>query len=371
MIRTRLHRVAHVARTRRRSRALLGVLLAACAPAADEEAGDAAVPAVVGARTAVAATRPFTEQIGAIGTVVGRVGHVASLGVAAPGRIVRVLVAPGARVVRGQLLVALDASIAAATLASARAGVESARRNADRTARLVAEGIAPRREAEQATAELARATADLVTARRQTELAAVRAPIDGVVTRMTALLGATADPSQPLVEIADPSALDVVLTTTADDAGRVRNGADVALGAGEARGGSGDTAAADALGTGRVVDVGAAVDTATRTVAVRVRVGATRRPLRLGETVFGRIATATRPAVVVPAEALVPDGDGFRVFVVDRQGIAHARTVDVGGRADTVAAIRSGLAAGERVVTYGAFGVQDSARVVPLARTAP
>ena len=61
-----------------------------------------------------------------------------------------------------------------------------------------------------------------------------------------------------------------------------------------------------------------------------------------------------------------PEGDAFNVFVVDQNGIAHAREVTVGARSKSGAQILEGLKAGERIVTYGAYGVQDSARVVPL-----
>ena len=55
-----------------------------------------------------------------------------------------------------------------------------------------------------------------------------------------------------------------------------------------------------------------------------------RRALRIGETVHGEVAVATQPdAVVVPVEALVPEGDGFKVFVVDAEGIAHGKSADL------------------------------------------
>lgn len=336
----------------------LVLFTAACRGERDEAAADEAVPAVVGARTALVARQPFSETIGAIGTVVARAGHVASLGAPAPGRVSRVLVATGQRVSAGQTLVELDPSLFVAAQQSAAASVTVAEQNAARTQRLVAEGISPRKDAEQAAADLAKARADLVAARRQAQLATLRAPIAGVVTRLTATLGGIADPAQPLVEIADPSALDILLGATPSDAGRIHPGATVALRAGQG-------ASGEALGTGTVVDVGAAIDSATRSVAVRVRVPAARRVLRIGETVFGQIAVAMRSdAVVVPVEALVPEGDGFKVFVVDAESVAHATTVTVGARSDSLAEITAGLTAGQRVVTYGAYGVQDSAKVV-------
>lgn len=313
---------------------------------------------VVAARTEVVQAQPFTESLGAIGSVVPRAGHVASLGAPAQARISKVLVAFGEHVRAGQTLVQLEPTTFSASVQSSEAALTAAERNHERLQRLEREGIAPRKDVEQAAAELAKARADAVTSRRAAQLATIRSPIGGVVTRMNAALGAMADPAQPLVEIADPSAVDVVFNTTPGEAARVRAGASVALSASESAG-------AEVIGSGTVVDVGGTVDSASRSVAVRVRVLSPRRPLRIGENVFGRIAIATRAnAVVVPIEALVPEGEGFKVFVVDSSGLAQSREVRVGGRTEKVAEIVEGLSAGERVVTYGAYGMDDSVKVV-------
>ena len=82
---------------------------------------------------------------------------------------------------------------------------------------------------------------------------------------------------------------------------------------------------------------------------------------------FGQIAVSTQQsAVTVPVEALVPEGDGLKVFVVDAKGVAHARPVTVGGKTSKLAMITNGLSAGERVVTYGAYGVEDGASVMEV-----
>jgi len=101
-----------------------------------------------------------------------------------------------------------------------------------------------------------------------------------------------------------------------------------------------------------------------------VTVTTPRRALRLGESVFGEIAVEMHPnAVVVPAEALVPEEDGYKVFVVDARGTAIGRDVEIGGRTATKVEITKGLSGGETVVTKGAFGLEDSAtvgRAVPV-----
>lgn len=348
-------------RPMRPSRLVLLVVSLACSRQGDDPAaGEAARQAVVGVRTVVVGTQPFSETVGAIGSVAARPGHVAELSAPAATRVSRVYVTTGARVRAGQPLVELEQGAFRAAAGSAAAALSAAQLAYARAERLAGEGIVPRKDVEQAAAALARARADAAAARRDAELSVLRAPIAGVVTSMTATLGASVDASRPLVEVTDPSALDVLLNVSPAEAARVRPGASVALGAGQSSSG-------EPLGEGTVASVGAEIDTVTRGVTVRVLAPAARRTLRVGETVYGRIAVATRPAAItVPLEALVPEGDGFKVFVVDSAGVAHARPVKVGGRTDRAAEITDGLAAGERVVTYGAYGVDDSAKVVQV-----
>jgi RND family efflux transporter MFP subunit len=328
-----------------------------CKTAADTAA--AGKPSVA-AQTVTVVRQPFTETLGAIGSVSARAGHSASLSAPAPGRIANVLVTTGKAVSAGQIVIEMDQAPFVAAAQSAEAALTAAQHAYDRQSRLADGGIVPRKDAELAAAELAKALADAVAARRVAELSTLRSPINGVVTRLTAMLGASADPSQVLIEIADPTALDVLFSVTPTDAGRIHPGARVTLSAGQ-------DAAGEALGIGAVVDVAGTVDSMTRSVAVRAQAPTTRRPMRIGETVFGLIAVSFKAAaIVIPIEALVPNGEGFKVFVVDATGMAHEREVTVGGKTDKVAEITDGLSAGERIATVGAYGLEDSVKVVPL-----
>jgi len=337
---------------------LLGLALAAACGGKEGDAAPGKTQAVVGASVETVEAARFTESVDAVGAVVPRMGHVASLAAPAPTRVSNVFVAVGARVAKGDPLVEFEQATFDAASKSADATLSASQKAAERAQRLADAGVLPRKEAESAASELAQAQLNAVNARRARELSTLRAPIAGVVTRMSAVLGASADASQAVVEVADPAALDVVLTLSPADAARVRAGQGVAL-----------HAASDAAGKpvagGRVADVAAAVDTSSRGVTVRVEVTSGNAALRIGQSLFGRIAVGEHAnAVVVPLEALVPDGEGFKVFVVDSAGIAHSRSVKLGGRADSGAWVREGLKAGERVVTKGAYGVDDSAKVV-------
>ena len=333
--------------------------------AASDAAQASDAPAGVQAGTAVATVQAFPQLVSAIGTVTPRPGRFAELAAPAPTRVARIFVAPGQRVAEGDSLIEFERAPFDAAARSAETALENAQRAYARAVRLVQAGILPQKDADQAAADLAQAQVAAVTARRAQQLATLRAPLGGVVTRMTAVLGATADQSQPLVEVADPAALDIVFKVSPAEAARIHAGDAVTLSTGEG-------ASGEALGQGAVMGVAATVDSISRAVAVRarlVRPSPTRSP-RIGEAVFGRIVTGVHPrAVTVPVEALVPGGgDAFQVFVVDSGGIAHARPVTVGARTESLAEILTGLAAGETVVTAGAYGIQDSAKIVRVAR---
>jgi RND family efflux transporter MFP subunit len=323
-----------------------------------KKTADAGEPApVVAAKTVKATIEPFTRTMSAIGVVVARPDHYAALSAPSPTRVTRVYIAAGQRVVAGQPLVEFDQAPFNSAATAAQAALTAAERNYERAQRLATEGILPRKDAEQAAADLAKARNDAVTARRAQQLSVLRSPVSGVVTKMTAVLGASADPAQVLVEVADPSSFDVVLSVSPAEAATVHQGSSVALS-------SGEKSAGDPLGTGIVASVGAALDSTSRSVAIRVTMTAPRRPLRMGESVSGEIAIERRAnAVLVPVEALVPDADGYKVYVVDRSGMAIGQTVKVGGRTETKAEILEGLKGGEAIVSQGAYAVEDSAKV--------
>ncbi len=347
-----------------RPRSLLLAALALTAAACPRGGEGGAARALVTVRTATAVRAPFAHVVGALGTVVPRAGRYAELSAPAPTRVARIFVAAGERVAAGAPLVEFERAPFEAAAKSAESALLSAQHAYDRAVRLTDAGVLARKDLDLATAELAQAQSAAVSARRTLELATLRAPIAGVVTRMTAVLGAPVEANQPVVAIADPTALDLLFGVSPADAAVIAPGAPVAVTAGEDSRG-------ERLGDGTVVDVGATVDSAARSVMLRARITRATRVVRIGETVFGRITTGVHAnAVLVPAAALVPEGEGYHVFVVDADHVAHARAVTVGDRGEDGVEILSGLTASEIVVTDGAYGVEDSAHVVPARDSA-
>jgi len=319
-------------------------------------------PAVGGVGTAVAALQPFEQVVTAIGIVTPRPAYFAELSAPAPTRVAYIFVAPGQRVAEGDSLIAFERAPFDAAARSAETALANSERAYARAVRLAQAGILPQKDSDQAAADLAQAQVAAINARRAQQLATLRAPLAGVITRMTAVLGASVDVSQPLVEVVDVAALDAVFDVSPTQAAQIHRGDSVRVTAGAAEGG-------EVVGQGSVSAVSAAVDSTSRAVAVRARISRPARPLRIGESVFGRLVTAVHArAVTVPVSALVPSGDRFQVFVVDSGGIAHTRAVTVGARSASLAEILEGLTAGETVVTTGAYGIEDGTKIVRAAR---
>jgi RND family efflux transporter MFP subunit len=325
-----------------------------CAKKADE--GEK-TQAVVSAQVAPVTAQHFTETVDAVGAVAARPGHIATMSAPSPTRVSKLYVSFGAHVKAGDPLVEFEQPAFDAAASGAEATLAAAEKAQARTQRLADAGVLPRKDAEAAAADLGAARLNAVNAKRARELSTLRSPIDGVVTRLNAVMGASADPTQVMVEVSDPSAVDAILVLSPADASRAKVGDIVELHAGAAASGA-------AIARGRVADISAAVDTSSRGVPARVEITSGAGAVRIGQTLFGRIAVAEHDKVVmVPTEALVPTGEGFKVFVVDEKGIAQSRPVRIGGRTDHGAWITDGLKPGENIVTQGAYGVDDSTKV--------
>jgi membrane fusion protein (multidrug efflux system) len=322
---------------------------------ADDEKADAEV-AEVQAETVTATIQPFAITIASLGTVEPRPGGFGRVSAPAATRVTRVLVGEGDHVRAGQALIELDATVFNAQAQQAEAMYAQAERALERQTRLQSEGIAPRKDVEAAAAELGTARAALVEARRIQALSVLRAPLSGIVAGVDVALSQPVDVNESLIEVVDPSRLEIMFHVSPEEAARITSGAAVALSTGAVTAGW--------IGSGVVRGVSAVLDSVTRSVEVRVAPTGQTRVMRAGENISGRITVGSHAhVVVIPVEALVPDDEGVHVFVVDAKGIAHETPIRVGERSETMVEVVAGVKGGERVVTDGAYGVSDGAHV--------
>lgn len=352
--------------------------------ASDEHGQDPAAPVAVTCQPARTAPASSTVTLrGVIGVPPDRDAVVAPQ---VAGRLSEVRVHEGDRVSRGDLLATVDDPAlepalreAEAARAAARANLDNANATLTRARRLLDQGIAPRRQVDDAQARQAGAEADYQAAQARAALARknhdrrrVTAPISGVAVRVLRRAGELVDgtPATPVVEIADPTVLELRADAAAEDLVRVREGSPVSI-------------ELDALPgrtlTGQVVFVSPAVDTATSLGVVRATI--TPPPAGSGQLKIGLAArmnidvAQSGTVVVVPAAAMRRGSDGREEVVVcaAAPGGGHAaevRPVEVAGRTGDVVEITRGVRAGERVVTTHLLGLEDGAAIQPAAGSA-
>src|SRR5690606_22813102 len=108
------------------------------------------------------------------------------------------------------------------------------------------------------------------------------------------------------------------------------------------------------------------IDLATRTLKLRAQSANKGSKFLPGMFVKIRfILEVTENALMVPAESVIPELSGYKVFVVGEGGKAEQRTVEIGTRTDTQVQVLSGLNEGDLVLTTGVMQVRQGMPIQP------
>ena len=334
------------------------LLLVGCGKNGDSEAagqadpGKTRVPVGLGQVT----RDSLVERLTLTGRLTPRPGGAALLTAPAAGVVRSLRVQIGDTVKRGEVVAELDVPELAADARQKEAAAAQADREAQRQQRLLNEGITSSRQAEEAAASAHQAAAGAAAARDLLARTRITSPISGVVQDVPVQRGERVDAGKPLVEIVAGDTLDLVASVPAPVLGRLRVGLP-ALVAQE-----GDTL----YTPGRLAAVSPGVDSLTNAGAAVVRIPNSPGHLHPGAGATAKVRLGVhRDVLVVPDSAIVLAGDSNVVFVVSPDSIAHQRAVIRGVRDDGRTEVQGELTAGDRVVTTGAFGLQDGMRVVP------
>lgn len=245
---------------------------------------------------------------------------------------------------RGALAQAQASS--AAHIASARASLEAAR----------AGGVQIAAKNEDAQAKMAAVRgkeADLQSAQVGESSSQIRSPLSGVVTNRLLNAGDMADPSTPIFEISDASALVLEAQIPAESGSSLRAGMRATLRA-ESALGQNFSAVVQSVGQ---------VDPQSGLLEVRVLVSNRGGALKIGALASCDIITSRRPlAVTVPKSAVITR-DGASVVMVAQGGTAHQKAVVTGVTNGDFLEIRRGLKPGERVIRLGQYELEDGAEI--------
>ena len=289
----------------------------------------------------------------------------------------------GARVSGGQSLFTIDPAPfrialqrAEAELAAAEARLDQARRNTARLKPLAEAKAASQKDYDDAAsaeriadADVRLAQARLAEARLNLEYTRVEAPIGGLTSRATQSEGTLV--SGPNVLLTTITQIDPIWVTfgiperehlairKAVDSGRLKlpggTGFDVKVRLS-------DDSEFERKGRLDFTDV--RVDPATGTTETRAELPNPGARLKPGQFVRVVLSGAVRPnAIVVPQRAVLEGPQGKFVYVVDAQGKAEVRPVEVGDWQGDDWIIHEGLKAGDKVIVDGVMKIGPGAPV--------
>ena len=294
-------------------------------------------------QTAESKSQMVTEEV--VSTVRAKVR--ATLEARLSGRIETMPVVLGEAVRKGQLIARLDAGEIAARLEQAEAVLEQAEREGKRVSALFTGQGATRAEYDSAQARQRVAKGAAAEAKAMMGYVEIVAPFDGLVTRKWVDRGDLAAPGKPLVDIEDPSALQMEADVPEAIAARIQRNARLKVGV--------DSVSSELEGV--VSEIAPVTDPVTRTFRIKLDLPPT-AGLMPGQ--FARLAVpiGERQSVRVPVTALVQRGQLEMVFSVTNQR-AQLHLVKAGQRVGGEIEILSGLNAGEVVVVSGADQLTD------------
>ncbi|QRM57489.1 efflux RND transporter periplasmic adaptor subunit [Sinorhizobium sp. BG8] len=341
---------------------ILPLALAGC----DSE-GEAAAPVKPRpVMSVVAASRPV-HDLRLAGVVEARIQ--ADLGFRVLGRIMRRDVNVGDSVTKGQVIASIDplalelaVKSGEADLSSAEAQLVNASVIEQRQRKLAAINSASQaalESAEQAnasaTAEVAKARANLDKARDQLGYAWLEAEFDGVVTGTSVEVGQVVSAGQTAITIARPDLRDVVVDVPEDEISGLTKGLPFTVML---------QLDPSIRTTGMVREIAPESDATTRTRRVKITLDSPPEAFRLGSVVSVVPATQGAPVISLPEAAILREGAKASVWIVDPDKKTVAKrsvTIEAGNGASI--AILSGLKEGDRVAVAGVNRLAEGQQV--------
>lgn len=323
-----------------------------------DSAGAAAAGIRLGPVVGVAAS-----GLSVTGSITYDANLVSHIGSRTSGRVLELRADLGDRVRSGQVLAVLESPEVGQVRSEeteAEALLEIAQENFNREKRLEEQGISSRKELLDAKADLRRAEAALRGSRERLRVLGaghgkggefgLTSPFAGAVIERHVTRGEMAAPEDQLFVVADLSRVWVLLDIFERDLRAVRVGQQVHVTT---------PAFPNRQFTGRIVYLGATLDSTTRTVQARVEVPNRDQALRPGMFATATIESGDSAATVaaIPKDA-VQTVEGREVVFVrgDHPGEFRERTVVTGPPIGAnLVEIRSGLAIGDSIVVAGAF----------------
>jgi len=234
--------------------------------------------------------------------------------------------------------------------ATAKAALDTAREHLR-----AQQSVGNQEQVRAAQGQLEAARGQYQSAEAQVAYSEVRSPLTGVIADRPVFPGDLASTGQPLFTIMDIGRIVARANVPQAQATAIKVGNPASI---KLTNGSTEV-------PGKVTVVSPATDPASTTVQVWIEANNPAEQLKPGATAHVTIDVATiKDAAVVPAAAIVSGEEGSAaVMTVSASNTAHLKKVEVGVREGDKVQIVSGVSPGDQVITVGAIGLEDKAKV--------
>jgi membrane fusion protein (multidrug efflux system) len=314
----------------------------------DEDKEDEAVPVEV-----VTLERGRIESILRFSTNLEAENDVQVLAEAAR-RVTQLLVEEGDRVVKGQVLIRLQAEAQQTEVARVESQLEKARLEFERQTNLYEQELISIDEYNEATYALEQLELSLADAKRLLGYTEVRAPISGTLTERFVNVGDHVTIDQRLFDITDFNSIVARIYVPEKELSRLRVGQEARIFA---------EAADTGEKRGTVDRIAPRVDPRSGTVKVTVAIPATEELLPGMYVTVELITDVHEEAVLVPKKALVYDADQLFVFRVREDDLVERLLIQAALEDRDNIEPASILQSGDRIVVAGQASLKDGSKI--------
>lgn len=305
----------------------------------------------------------FADSIQAVGTA--RARNAIDLSIDASGRIERLNFAPGQKVRKGDLLLALESDAEEAAVKAAEATLAEAEAAFERQERLNNSGNASDAAYQTARAVLLRAQAEHQLAEIAVEERKLNAPFDGVIGLTDLVVGQQVDPSTMIATLDDLSVIEVDFSVSELVLPRLKIGQGVDVSS---------PSWPDRVFSGQISQIDSRIESTTRSIALRADIPNEDGALTGGMFLEVELVLAEHEQIAVPEKLLIFEGE--KVFVMlARDGVVEKTEIQTGLQSDGLVEVVAGLQDDARVISTNLHRITPGLKIqdnpeAPRAQTA-
>jgi membrane fusion protein, multidrug efflux system len=268
------------------------------------------------------------------------------------GVVTQVFVREGQSVSKGQVLAQIDNSVILRNIESMKSQLDLANTVYQRQKNLWDQKIGTEVQYLQAKTNKEGLERQIAGLQEQNEMTRIKSPISGTVDAVSAKNGESISPGMPAFRVVNTSDLKITAHISESYVTTIKKGDKVSV-------------MVEELGkeiTATVTFVGKNIDLLSRTFPIEVDLPSLAE-LRPNMTAVIKVIFHSDPSAIVVPVNVVQSVNGEKIVYIagvdGKNGVARKRVVEVVGVYDNLAQIKSGVAAGEKVITVGYQGLND------------